>query len=78
MKRQHHLGALSDGGGDALDRTRAYVADREHARAIRFQCVTWLAPPLAKEIATLTLKTVSVAGMRQDDGLGCKAFKMKT
>jgi hypothetical protein len=27
MKRRHHLRAFSDGGGDALDRTRAYVAD---------------------------------------------------
>src|ERR1700716_4210270 len=43
MKRRHHLRALSDGGGDALDRTRAYVADGEHARAIRFQCVTFFA-----------------------------------
>ena len=39
MKRRHHLRALSDGRGDALDRTRAYVADGEYARAIRFQ---WL------------------------------------
>jgi|HubBroStandDraft_6_1064221.scaffolds.fasta_scaffold1345049_2 hypothetical protein len=35
MKRRHHLRALSNGGGDALDRTRTYVADGEHARAQR-------------------------------------------
>src|SRR6202035_2100446 len=32
VQRRRHLRALSDGGGDALDRTRAYVADGELAR----------------------------------------------
>src|SRR4029077_12327711 len=48
MKRRHHLRALSDGGGDALDRTRAYVADGEHARAIRFQRMTFSAATFAR------------------------------
>jgi hypothetical protein len=48
MKRRHHLRALSNGGGDALDRTRAYVADGEHARAIRFQRMTFFADNFAR------------------------------
>jgi hypothetical protein len=48
MKRRHHLRTLSDGGGDALDRTRSYVADGEHARAIRFQSVTFFAANFAR------------------------------
>ena len=31
VQRGHHLGAFADRGGDALDRARARVADREHA-----------------------------------------------
>src|SRR6185437_760166 len=31
MQRRHHLGALADRAADALDRTRAHVADREYA-----------------------------------------------
>src|SRR5258707_14939397 len=31
QKCGHHLGAFADGGGNALDRSRSHVADREYA-----------------------------------------------
>src|SRR5260221_1788704 len=37
VQRGHHLGALADGGGHALDRAGAHVADGEYPRAARLQ-----------------------------------------
>src|SRR5260370_27848717 len=37
MQRGHHLCTLADRAADAFDRSRAHVADGEHARYRRFQ-----------------------------------------
>src|SRR3954447_15472929 len=37
VQRRYHLCALADGAADPLDRSRAYVSNREHARHRGFQ-----------------------------------------
>src|SRR5438477_12028125 len=37
VQRRYHLRALADGAADPLDRSRAYVSNREHARHRSFQ-----------------------------------------
>src|ERR1700733_12367618 len=43
MKRGDNLSAFTDGTGKALDRSRAYVADREYVLACRFERLAVLA-----------------------------------
>jgi hypothetical protein len=37
VQRGYYLCALSDGSGNALDRTRAHITDREYTRQVRFE-----------------------------------------
>jgi hypothetical protein len=60
MKRRHHLRALSNGGGDALDPTRAYVADGEHARAISFP-VTFFAANFTRAMLAIVAVEFSLS-----------------
>src|SRR5258708_24588231 len=73
VQRGDHLGALADGGGHALDRAGAHVADGEYPRAARLQRMA----PVAATRAHEALRVQRDIAAREPAGVGIGADEEK-
>ena len=75
VQRRDHLRAFADGGGHALDRTRAHVADGEHALAVGFE--RRKPSPTSAPVRTKPLASSAISQAVQPAGVGFGADEEK-